>query len=63
MNFVASIEVAESVANPLKYYSNNTRNTLNLLRVDVEFNVDDKLIFSSENAQLFTAMPVLVQSR
>ena len=33
MHFAASIEVGESVANPLKYYQNNTVNTLNLLQV------------------------------
>ena len=46
MNFAASIEVAESVADPIKYYSNNTRNTLNLLTVMKE-NSLNKLIFSS----------------
>src|SRR5210317_1226902 len=31
MHFAASIEVGESVANPLKYYRNNSVNALNLL--------------------------------
>lgn len=31
LHFAANIVVPESVSNPLKYYSNNTRNTLNLL--------------------------------
>ena len=33
LHFAAHIVVPESVANPLKYYRNNTRNTLNLLSV------------------------------
>src|SRR5680860_1608170 len=32
LHFAANIVVPESVTNPLKYYSNNTRNTLNLLK-------------------------------
>ncbi|WP_018945808.1 UDP-glucose 4-epimerase GalE [Thioalkalivibrio sp. AKL17] len=32
LHFAAHIVVPESVAEPLKYYDNNTRNTLNLLR-------------------------------
>ena len=31
IHFAASIIVSESMANPLKYYLNNTSNTLNLL--------------------------------
>jgi len=31
MHFAASIEVGESVSNPLKYYRNNSANALNLL--------------------------------
>ncbi|WP_029520549.1 UDP-glucose 4-epimerase GalE [Persephonella sp. IF05-L8] len=49
MHFAASIEVAESVKNPLKYYRNNTANTLNLLEVLQEFGID-KFIFSSTAA-------------
>ncbi|WP_029522928.1 UDP-glucose 4-epimerase GalE [Persephonella sp. KM09-Lau-8] len=49
MHFAASIEVAESVENPLKYYRNNTANTLNLLEVLQEFGID-KFIFSSTAA-------------
>jgi len=33
LHFAAHIVVPESVANPIKYYGNNTRNTLNLLEV------------------------------
>jgi UDP-glucose 4-epimerase len=36
LHFAAHIVVPESVANPIKYYSNNTRNTLNLLQVCAE---------------------------
>lgn len=32
LHFAASISVPESIANPLDYYANNTRNTLNLLQ-------------------------------
>ncbi|WP_297455326.1 UDP-glucose 4-epimerase GalE [Persephonella sp.] len=49
MHFAASIEVAESVKNPLKYYRNNTANTLNLLEVLQEFGIN-KFIFSSTAA-------------
>jgi dTDP-D-glucose 4,6-dehydratase len=34
LHFAAAIVVPESVSNPLKYYGNNTRNTLNLLTHD-----------------------------
>ena len=36
LHFAAHIVVPESVADPIKYYSNNTRNTLNLLQVCAE---------------------------
>jgi len=49
MHFAASIEVAESVENPLKYYTNNTLNTLNLLKAMLETNVRN-FIFSSTAA-------------
>lgn len=49
LHFAAHIVVPESVVNPLKYYRNNTRNTLNLLaaidRHDVPY-----LVFSSTAA-------------
>lgn len=48
-NFAAFIEVGESVKDPQKYYFNNLVNTLNLLRVMKEFNVN-KIIFSSTAA-------------
>jgi UDP-glucose 4-epimerase len=49
VHFAASISVPESVANPLKYYSNNTANTIQLLQVCQEFNVN-KFVFSSTAA-------------
>jgi len=49
MHFAAAIEVAESVRNPLKYYKNNTLNTLNLLEIMIENDVK-RLIFSSTAA-------------
>jgi len=49
LHFAASIVAPESVADPLKYYSNNTRNTLNLLTVCREFEVE-YFIFSSTAA-------------
>lgn len=49
MHFAADSIVPESVAEPLKYYGNNTRNTLNLLEVCAKFGVN-KIIFSSTAA-------------
>ncbi|WP_081942867.1 UDP-glucose 4-epimerase GalE [Myxosarcina sp. GI1] len=49
LHFAASISVPESVANPLAYYANNTRNTLNLLHCCQKFGVN-KLVFSSTAA-------------
>lgn len=49
MHFAAGIEVAESVANPLKYYENNTVNALGLLQVLRRAGVG-RLIFSSTAA-------------
>jgi UDP-glucose 4-epimerase len=49
MHFAASLIAPESVTNPLDYYANNTRNTLNLLRCCDAFDVD-KFIFSSTAA-------------
>jgi UDP-glucose 4-epimerase len=49
LHFAASLIAPESVANPLDYYANNTRNTLNLLRCCDAFDVD-KIIFSSTAA-------------
>jgi UDP-glucose 4-epimerase len=49
VHFAASIVVQESVMDPIKYYRNNFANTLNLLGVCVNHDVD-KLIFSSTAA-------------
>ncbi len=49
IHFAAFIEVGESVKEPVKYYKNNTGNTLNLLETMLDNNVD-KFIFSSTAA-------------
>jgi len=49
LHFAANIVVPESVANPLKYYGNNTRNTLNLLKA-VERHRIPYMVFSSTAA-------------
>jgi len=49
LHFAASIVAPESVTNPLKFYSNNTRNTLNLLAACVRVGVE-RFIFSSTAA-------------
>ncbi|MFO7993265.1 MAG: UDP-glucose 4-epimerase GalE [Marinobacter sp.] len=49
LHFAANIVVPESVENPLKYYSNNTRNTLNLLKA-VEDHQVPHMVFSSTAA-------------
>lgn len=49
LHFAASISVAESVVNPLKYYRNNTCNTVNLLQAAADAGIE-KLIFSSTAA-------------
>jgi len=49
MHFAASIVVPESVKYPLKYYRNNVANTLNLLEVMQESDVN-RFIFSSTAA-------------
>jgi UDP-glucose 4-epimerase len=49
LHFVASIVAPESVTAPLKYYGNNTCNTLNLLKACVKFGVE-QFIFSSTAA-------------
>jgi len=49
IHFAGFISVAESVENPEKYFENNVNNTLILLDVMKEFNVD-KIVFSSSAA-------------
>lgn len=49
LHFAAAIIAPESVTKPLKYYANNTRNTLNLLQTCVNHGVE-RFIFSSTAA-------------
>ena len=49
MHFAAFLEVGESVDKPLKYYHNNTANTLNLLTAMADTGVQ-KFVFSSTAA-------------
>lgn len=49
IHFAASIVVSESVREPLKYYRNNTANTLNLLEVLADSRIEN-FIFSSTAA-------------
>jgi UDP-glucose 4-epimerase len=49
MHFAADSLVGESVANPLKYFNNNVKNSLQLLEIMVEHNVK-KIVFSSSAA-------------
>lgn len=49
LHFAAAIIAPESVSKPLKYYGNNTRNTLGLLEICVKYGVKN-LIFSSTAA-------------
>ncbi|HEX9078710.1 MAG TPA: UDP-glucose 4-epimerase GalE [Desulfuromonadaceae bacterium] len=49
LHFAAAIVAPQSVTDPLKYYGNNTRNTLNLLQACVRFGVR-RFIFSSTAA-------------
>lgn len=49
IHFAAFIEVNESTKNPLKYYLNNTANTLNLVALCAKYSVN-KFIFSSTAA-------------
>ncbi len=49
LHFAASIVAPESVGNPLKFYTNNTRNTLNLLRICARHSIRN-FIFSSTAA-------------
>jgi UDP-glucose 4-epimerase len=49
IHFAASIVVPESVSDPLKYYSNNTSNTISLLQACLRHKVY-KFIFSSTAA-------------
>ena len=49
LHFVGSIIVPESVEKPLKYYQNNTTNSLNLIELCVKYKIN-RFIFSSTAA-------------
>jgi UDP-glucose 4-epimerase len=49
LHFAAAIVAPESVTDPLKYYANNTRNSLNLLQACVKHGVE-RFVFSSTAA-------------
>ncbi len=49
LHFAASISVTESVTNPIKYYTNNTENTIKLIRGCLKHKVQN-FIFSSTAA-------------
>jgi UDP-glucose 4-epimerase len=49
MHFAADCQVGESIENPLKYFNNNVKSSLQLLEFMAEFNVR-KFIFSSSAA-------------
>ena len=51
LHFAASIEVGESVANPLKYFRNNSVNALNLLEV-MQVTGVNRMIFSSTASRM-----------
>lgn len=62
MHFAASIVVPESVKNPLKYYRNNTANTINLLETARENSINN-FIFSSTAAVYGTPDRIPVNER
>jgi len=49
LHFAGSIVVPESVSDPIKYYENNTMNSLSMIKMCVEFGVEN-FIFSSTAA-------------
>lgn len=57
IHFAGSVVVPESIENPLKYYENNTANSLKLIRTAVKMNVS-KFIFSSTAAVYGTPLGV-----
>ncbi|MEG3438742.1 UDP-glucose 4-epimerase GalE [Pannus brasiliensis CCIBt3594] len=62
LHFAASMVVPESIAYPLDYYANNTRNTLNLLRCCQAFGVN-QFVFSSTAAVYGDTEEALVTER
>ena len=59
MQFAASIEVGESVAEPGKYYANNVANSINLLNAMGDVGLD-KIVFSSTAATYGTPQSDLI---
>ena len=55
LHFAAAIIAPESVSNPLKYYGNNTRNTLGLLQACVAHGVERFIFSSTAAASTFTS--------
>src|SRR4030066_213181 len=49
MHFAADCLVGESVRNPLKYFNNNVKNSLNLIEIIEDFKIK-KIVFSSSAA-------------
>jgi len=49
MHFAADCLVGESFENPIKYFNNNVRNSLNIIEITEEFNIK-KFVFSSSAA-------------
>lgn len=49
MHFAADCQVGESIENPLKYFNNNIKNSLQLVEIMMEFGIT-KFIFSSSAA-------------
>src|SRR4030042_6263825 len=49
IHFAADCLVGESVQNPLKYFNNNVKNSLNLIEIMEEFKIK-KIVFSSSAA-------------
>jgi UDP-glucose 4-epimerase len=46
MHFAADCQVEESIKNPLKYFINNVKNSIQLIEIMVDFNIR-KIVFSS----------------
>jgi UDP-glucose 4-epimerase len=62
MHFASSIEVAESVRNPRKYYENNLVNSFNLIDAVVESDVSNFLFSSSASVYLADVNRPLIEA-
>jgi len=60
MHFAADSLVSESIERPLKYFSNNVKNSLNLLEIMEEFKIN-KFVFSSSmvNPKIFQSLKII----